>query len=111
MADEGDREVGREEFHDAVLLFEETHEFLVAWIVFLHDSIGLVFRQLGMAMNRTTFEGEVDPVGFELVDEGLELSEEVINDSVLAGGESAASTVSHVHKIYTEDGHGTIISW
>lgn len=110
MADEGDWEVSGEEFHDAVLLFEETHEFLVAWVIFLHDSIGLVLRHRRVAVDRPTFEGEVDPVGFELADEGLELSEEVVNDTVLAGGKSAASTVGCVHKIYTEDGHETIIS-
>ena len=111
MSNEGDREVSGEEFHDAVLLFEETHEFLVAWIIFLHDSIGLVLRHRRVAVDRTAFEGEVDPVGFELIDEGLELPEEVVNDSVLAGGKSAASTVGHVHEVDAEDGHGTIISW
>ena len=110
MSNEGDREVCGEKFHDAVLLFEETHEFLVAWIVFLHDSIGLVFRHRRMAVDRTTFEGEVDPVGLELVDEGLELTKEVVNDSVLAGGKSAASTVGHIHEVDAQDGHGTIVS-
>jgi len=110
MADEGDRKVCGEEFHDAVLLLEETHEFLVAWVIFLHNSIGLVLRHRRVAVDRPTFEGEVDPVGFELVDEGLELSEEVVNDTVLAGGKSAASTVGHIHEVDAQDGHGTIVS-
>jgi len=76
----------------------------------LHNSIGLVLRHRRVAVDRTTFEGQVDPIGFELVDEGFELPEEVINDSVLAGGESAASTVGHIHEVDAEDGHETIIS-
>lgn len=110
MADEGDRKICGEEFHDAVLLLEELHQFLVARIVFLHDSIGLVFRHRRMAVDRTTFEGEVDPVGFELIDKGLELTKEVVNDGVLASGKSTASTMGHVHEVEAEDGHGTIIS-
>lgn len=63
-----------------------------------------------MPVDGTSFEGEIDTIRFELIDEGLELPEEVVNDSVLAGGESAASTVGDVHEVDAEDGHGTIIS-
>lgn len=110
MADEGDREVCREKFHDAVLLPEELHEVLVTWICFLHDSVSLVLRHGRVTVDRTTFEGEVDTIWFELVDEGLELTKEVVNDSVLAGGESTASTMGGVHEVDAEDGHATIIS-
>ena len=110
MSNEGDREVCGEKFHDAVLLFEELHEFLVTWIVLLHDSIGLVFSQLGMTVDRTTFKGEIDPIGLELINESLELTEEVVNDSVLASGKSTASTMSRIHKVNAKDGHETIIS-
>ena len=110
MADEGHREICGEEFHDAVLLTEELHEFFVTGVVFLHDSIGLVLRHRFVAMDRTTFQREVDPVGLELIDEGLELTKEVVNDSVLASGKSTASTMGCVHKVNAQDGHGTIIS-
>lgn len=82
----------------------------MAGVGFLHDSIGLVLRHRRVAVNRTTFEGEVDTIGLELIDEGLELSKEVVNDSVLAGGKSAASTVGRIHEVDAEDGHATIIS-
>ncbi len=110
MAYEGHREVCGEEFHDAVLLTEELHEFLVTGVGFLHDPIGLVLRHRLVAVDRTTFQGEIDTIGLELVDEGLELPEEVVNDSVLASGKSTASTMGCVHEVDAEDGHGTIIS-
>ena len=99
MTNTGHWEVFREEFEDGVLLLEEPEEFLPTWVVFSHDSIGLVFHHGLVTVDRTAFEGQVDSVGLELVDECLELPEEVVNDSVLAGGESAASTMSYVHKI------------
>jgi len=61
-------------------------------------------------MDRTTFQGEVDAIGLELIDEGLELPEEVVNDSVLAGGKSTASTMGGIHEVDAQDGHETIIS-
>jgi len=63
-----------------------------------------------VAVNGTTFESQVNPIRLELIDKRLELTKEVINDSVLAGGESAASTVGHVHEVDAQDGHETIIS-
>jgi hypothetical protein len=110
MSNERDREVCGEEFHNAVFLSKELHEVLMAWVVFLHDSIGLVLRHRLMAMHRPAFEGEVNAVGLELIDECPELTKEVVNDSVLAGGKSAASTMGDVHKVDAEDGHETIRS-
>mgnify|MGYP003343485418 CR=1 FL=1 len=110
MTDTGHREVFREEFEDCVLLPEEPEEFVTAGIIFGNDAVGLVLRQLFVAVDGTTFEGNIDPVGFELVDERLELPEEIVNDSVLAGGESAASTVSRIHEVDAEDGHEIIVS-
>jgi len=110
MTNTGHREVFREEFEDGVLLFEELHEFLSARIVFSYDAVGLVFHHGLVAVDGTTFKGNIDPVGLELIDEGLELTKEVVNDSVLAGGESAASTVGHVHEVDAEDGHAFMVS-
>jgi len=110
MTNTGHREVFREEFEDGVLLFEEPEEFLSPRIILCDDAICLVFHHGLVAMDGTTFKGQVDAAGLELVDESLELPEEVINDSVLAGGESAASTMGCVHEVDAEDGHALIVS-
>jgi hypothetical protein len=96
--------------YNAILLLEELHEFLVTGIGLLHNSIGLVFCHRSMAMDRTTFKRQVNSIRLELIDECPELTEEVVNDSVLASGKSTASTMGCVHKIDAEDGHRTIIT-
>jgi alanine racemase len=82
-----------------IFLLEEAQHFFSAGIVLSNDAVGLVFHHGLVAVDRTALKGDIDAVGLELVDESLELTEEVVNDSVLAGGESATSTMSYVHKI------------
>ena len=110
MTDKRDWEIGTQKFDNTILLLEKQHELLVARICLFYDSIGLVLRQLFMTVDRPALESHIDPAGFELIDESLKLTKEVVNDSVLAGSESAASTMGGVHKVDAEDGHETIIT-
>jgi hypothetical protein len=103
MSNHGDRESGGQQLHDLILLTEKLLELLVLGIILLDPTSCLVFRQEFIPLDRPTLKDHIDSCRLELVDQGLELPKEVINNRCRTHEKTATGSVTQVHKIDTED--------